>query len=266
MSSRFIGAAALILLSSSVAAWSRDMDRKETTNQAGARVSAAVEYRPIKPLSFKVEEELRYIAGGENNSYTDFEAEYKLFKHFKIGAGYTYIEKMEPDIDGVYEFKGKHRFHAGVGASYKFGHLKVSASETFRSTIKAYESNLFQSPKNNLSLKTKMKFALDLPYCPYTPYLSAEMKTCLNAVDVNSLGTTKETAGTVSYTDVYNDRYSAQAGVQWKINRKNHLDLYFYYSHGQEKVIDTNKSGKLKECFIAPMNTFSLGLSYSFSL
>ena len=235
--------------------------RQDPVTEFGARASAAVSWKATDRLSVGLEEEARLYDMSFGRLYTTADLSYKFGRHLKAGAGYSYIAVSDEG-----EWKNRHRGFADVTGSVKVGDFKLSLRERFQATYKAYDINTFQQPQTAYALKSRFKVVYDIPRCSWNPYISAELRTALNAVDYSSLGTTTQTAGTVSYSDVYNNRLKMVAGTEWRMNRSNYLDFYVLWSRNFKRDIDASAEGRAKSYTVTPLNNISLGIAYRFAL
>ena len=236
-------------------------EKLASQTEFGARASAELDWKMTNALHLSIEEEARLYDMSFGKMYTTAALSYKFGRHLKVGAGYSYIGALDDDV-----WKSRHRGFADVTGSVRVGDFKISLRERFQATYKAYDINTFQKPQTAYALKSRLKVVYDIPHCAWAPYVSTELRTALNAVDYSSLGTTKQTAGTVSYSDVYCNRLRTVAGTEWRVNRKNYLDFYLLYDRDFARDIDATAEGRAKSYTVTPLNNISLGIAYRFAL
>ena len=232
----------------------------DPVNDFRGRVSAGVDYKIAKGLHLSLDEEARFSAssGGFSKLYSTLGLDYKFCKYAKADVSGTYI--LNPS--GA----NKARVAVGLTGMYKVGQWSFSLKEQVRLTHRFGDMNEFQAPRNAVDLKSRVKVAYKCQTLPLKPYVLCEFKNCLNAVDYQSLGTSKSTAGTVEYTDAYLNRIRGGIGVEWRISKKNTLDFYGLYDYVKDRDVDASKAGKYKSVTIQPANYFTLGIAYKFSL
>lgn len=222
----------------------------DPTTGVRGRVSAAFDWKVADGLHLNLEEEMRTADGFSSveKIYSTAGISYKPCPYLKAGMSYSYIIRNRPgEGDADSEWRDKGRLNFDLTGMYRFGSFKLSLRERLQLTSLYYEVNEFQKPSQQLALRSRLKLAYSIPGKPVEPYVSAEMRHALNAVDPESLGKTKSDAGSVSYSDVYADRYRLVAGVEWRLDKRNWLDFYIMGQKACPKVIDTNAEGKLKK-------------------
>ena len=228
----------------------------------GAQLSAGLDWSIIpKRLSISLDEEIRLKDNFSNpgKAYSNVSLSLKLFPWLKAGAYYSFI--MAKNSAG--EWRARHRGAASLTASAKVWNLKISLREKFQATYKDYEVNPYQSPQTEFSLKSRLKVEYDLLHSTWTPYVSAEVRNCFNAVNPSSFvyGTytwqkydgasaswenkTRTCYGnlTPTYDDIYVNRLRFNLGVDWKFARNQSLDMFLIFDYFMDMPIDFTSSG-----------------------
>ena len=228
----------------------------------GAHLSAGLDWSVIpKRLTVSIDEELRLKDNFSNPSkaYSNVALSYKLFHWLKAGASYSFI--MSKNSTG--EWRARHRGAAILTASAKVWNLKFSLREKFQATYKAYDVNLYQSPQTDFTLKSRLKVEYEPLHSTWTPYISAEVRNCFNAVNPTSFvyGTytwqkydgetgswedkTRTCYGNLSptYDDIYINRLRFNLGADWKFARNQSLDMYLIFDYNMDMPIDFTSSG-----------------------
>ncbi len=196
----------------------------------------------------------------DNMSATDrisvgVDAKYKVTKWLKASAGYDYLHSREPQETsdgGKYLYSTywypRHRVHADITASHKFGRLKVSLRERWQYTYRpSFDRNRMNIEENGPEygiisskdkkgkgenvLRSRLNVEYDIAKCKFTPFAAAEM--------FNSWATQK-----VRYT----------IGTAYKIDKKNSVELYYLF----EDKASRSSDDAVIDCHI-------VGMEYSYS-
>ena len=170
-------------------------------SEAGLIVGAEAEKKLSKQFSLSLEADMRT----RNNLKTwdrwnvGLGASFKLNKYLKADAGYNLLyynmrEKISYKTSGAYNhwrpsyWGVKHRFHASVTGSYKFGNgLKLSLRERWQYTYRPektvqrwdfddeqWEDNL-RAGKGKNQLRSRLQLSYDKKRALLTPYASCEL-------------------------------------------------------------------------------------------
>lgn len=245
------------------------------------RASASFDWRIADGFHLEIQEEGRFCDSFTTfeKSYTTVGLSYKILPFLKVGASYSYILALKDGEEGTDAFwRTRSRFSGDITGTVHAGYLKFSLRERFQYTHPNYDVNVYQRPENLMALRSRLKVSYELPGKPLEPYVSAELRHQLNAVDPESLSTRKISStnpATVSYDKVYMDRVRASVGVEWRLDKRNWLDFYLMGQHFTGMEIDTNAEGKLKK-FNPATGTggvqtrsdwvFSIGVAYTFGI
>ena len=252
-----------------------------------ARVSAEVDKRIIRGLHIGLSEEFRLKdnLSSVDRFYTTLGVSYKFCPYFKTSVSYTLmnLHKFDSDADS-WGWELRHRMALDLIGSYRIGNVKFNLRERFQLTHRTGEMNIYQNPRNELVLRSRLKVSYEFPNRPLEPYMSVEVRNTLNAVHYCAPEYTSVPGDNISYNDVYISRVRLQPGVEWKLNSRNSLDFYILADYVYEKDIDANKSGNLKKykdpygnvvtdatgdpvycIFYQPAWNFSLGVAYKYA-
>ena len=175
-------------------------------DDAGLWASVTVEKKITLKMSAYISEEVRL---NENVSeagtvFTEAGLSYKIIKNLTASAAYRYIQKRK--VDDFYSLR-----HRGIfSLSYKIKIKKVEL--TVRERYQFQYTDLYSSddgviPEAYLRSKLTVKYNSQKKY---TPYLSAELFTQLNKLNVDEFD---------------NARYIA--GVDYKFNKQHAIDLFY---------------------------------------
>ncbi len=192
-----------------------------------------ISYKIAPKLKLYLGEELRLRDNLSNldRLETSLGVSYKIEKHFKVGAGYTYINYNHPD--GYWE--NRHRFYGEIDGQFKIYRVTMSLKEkvqsTYRSGVDATETRA--NPK--MYIRSKLSAEYNLKKSRFNPYVSAEIYNTINDPQKNEITKIKYTFGT-----------------KFRINEKNSLNLFYRYS--SEKNDDDVEGANI------------LGITYSIDL
>lgn len=223
----------------------------------GARVAVGLDKKLVKGLHITLYEEARFDNNFRsfNRLQTQLGLKYKVNPYLKVGLGYAFIC---PYSSSNKAFKNlRHRLMADVTGTLKAGRWNFSLKERFQWTYRQGEFNMYQRPRNELSLKSKIQVKYNGKVA--SPYLYFEIRNLFNApvIYANYDGTNYVTdsgneegaAGWFlhSFKGCYVNRYRTCLGVEVKVNKHNKLDFYFLGDYVSDKVVDANSEGtKLK--------------------
>ena len=232
-----------------------------------ANLSAGIDWKATKKLHLSLVEEATFDdnLSSLHRLNTTASLSFKACKHFKLGAGYSLLN-IKGDESDAYDWRVRHRVYAQASAGFAIGDFRISLRERVQATCKPYDLNTFQQPRVACALRSRIKVSYHLPHFAWRPYASFEIRNTLNAVDCNSLGTSKGTAGTVSYSDVYVNKFRTEIGTEWRLDKNNYLDFSLRWNHLYDKNIDASKKGVYKSMDIVDGNNISLGVAYRFAL
>lgn len=155
----------------------------------------------------------------------------KLIDKFKFGLGVNYSITKRIGAELGYEYKNildykytdyqfRNRYYAGVKFEIVAGRFDIGLRERWQSTSKddsdriKSDGSIDTYPVNpEYVWRNKLDVNYNIIKSKLTPYVSAESFYHLNSPNENGF---------------YNFRYSI--GVDYKINKRNFIDLFFYYN------------------------------------
>ena len=135
--------------------------------------SAGFKYK-VKPaftLSGKLEWRTKDDLGKTDRWGLKVGGSYKLLPFLKLGAGYE-THYRNRGADG---WKFRHRYRLEGTLSARVQRVKLSLRERFQHT--------FDGHRDEFRLRSRAKFAYDIPKCKLEPYASAEMYNGLNKTE-----------------------------------------------------------------------------------
>ena len=220
------------------------------STSVAARTSVGAEYKIVKGLHLKAEEELRIDDGFSSiaSLRTTAGISYKPIDYVKIGAGYTLIN---PWKNSASAFNApRHRAYGEVTGYLKFGDVQLSLKERLQYTKRTSVSNIYQTNPNELVLKSRLKAAYK-GWRTVTPSLAFEIRTALNepwGYTTGSAKTTKTSKRTYydftfsGYNHVYNNRYRGELAADIRLAKHHNLIPYVLLDYHNNYEIDTNGS------------------------
>ena len=239
---------------------------EDDVSDVQGRVSVGVEKKIVKGLSVSLEEQVRFSNKFStlDRLHTDLALEYKVNRYFRIGVGTILINNYKPNTRN---WVHKERFYLDLTGRYKAGIVEMSLKERLQLTHRFGSFNTAETTPNLLGLKSRFKVAVDLK--KLEPYAYFEARTVFNG-PTGTVGTYDDEEQMWEYTatgykDVYFDRFRASAGLKWKINTHNALDLFFLGDYVQSWKIDTDKSQAYLKSKILEKGFIShIGIGYTF--
>ena len=225
----------------------------------GGRISVSVDKRITQGLHVSLEEEVRF-----DNNFSSLDRlqttvglNYKVHPNIKLGLGYALINGYGANSES---FKNpRHRLMADVTGTLHLGQWNLSLKERFQVTRRTGDYNIYQNPKNALTLKSRLT-ARYKGFGAVQPYAYFEVRNYLNAPVIEAAfdGTNYYTLDGYSETGEpgwflkgfnggYVNRLRGSIGVDYRIDRHSTLNFYILGDYIMDKVVDANAEGtKLK--------------------
>lgn len=232
----------------------------------GARVGVTVDKKIVKGLHIAADGEVRLSDNFSNLGRYQFGLgiSYKISPVFKIGAGYTFIQKKNSSA----EWKPRHRVYADASVTLRAGDWRFSLKERLQLTHRSV-NNVYQSNANSLALKSRFKVSYK-GFSSVTPYGYVEIRNVFNDPACSATWSTASLAYSdysfKGYTDAYVNRVRGSMGLEWKLNKQHALDFYVLADYCYDKNVDTNSSGtKLKSLTYDQSFNMALCIGYQFS-
>lgn len=207
----------------------------QAISDAGLWNTIKVNKKINKKLSLFLTEEYRVKENisQTNLLFTELGVVIKPLKFLKTSASYRFTEKYMKNKTFTY----RHRFVINLTFKQKFGNVSLS----YRQRIQTEYSSIYTSETGNIPAwyyrhKVGIKYKLDKPL---TPYIAAEIRYQIydhSAQESNMLF----------------DRNRYVAGVDYKLNKKNSIGLYYLFQNNY------NTSTRKK--------TYIIGIEYTLSL
>ncbi len=209
----------------------------QTSNDAGMWSTLSLQHPFNKKLSLVIDQEFRLKENYQriNLFYTNIGVDYKFNKFLKISPTYRTIQKKR--LEGTYSYR--HRLMLDVTVKKKFN--KVVLSERVRYQVEVQD---FNTSKKGKLTEQFLRFKTDLKYNAtekITPYYSCEFRYQI-----------RNPRGDGPQFDNGFRRVRNVLGVEYEINKKNSVNLYYLYQ--TEFNIST------------PETIFILGIGYTLTI
>ena len=242
--------------------------------EAGGRISAGADKIITRGLHVSLEEEIRL-----DNNFKSLDKlgstlafKYKVHNNVKLGLAYVLIA---PYKSSAKEFGGlRHRLYFDIKGSIKRGNWNISLMERFQWTYRMGDMNLYQNPRNMLSLKSRISVKYKINSV-LAPYFYVEMRNVLNAptiaahfngeVYLNEEGEEEGDPGWFlkGYKGCYINRIRSAIGIDFKFYYSQKVGVYFFADYLNNKKVDANSAGtKLKSYTRETGFMATLGVSY----
>ena len=198
---------------------------------------------------------------------------YKPWKFLKLEAQYGFVNERTSKTDNDTGFKTinwqiRHRLNFDVTGSVRWGRVKLSLRERLRAQFRTDSINKYEHANPELSLRSRLKGAVDLRNGRWEPYAFAEVYTTLNApaAVVNYLNSP------LKYSN-YINRVRLGLGTEMKLSNSSKLDFYYmvHFNRSYEaryKGIskDPTNDGDLKSWKLEKKCAHVIGIDYKFKL
>jgi hypothetical protein len=188
--------------------------KAQQSNDAGMWNTITIQHSLTKKINLVVDQEFRLRENFQriNLFYTNIGIDYRYNKFLKISPTYRAIQKKR--LDGTYSFRNRFMFDLTFKKKLK----KITLSERIR--YQAEVQDFYTSKKGKLAeqflrFKTDLKFAATEKI---TPYISCELRYQIHAP-----------RGDGPIYDKGFHRIRNVLGVEYEINKKNAVNLYYLY-------------------------------------
>ena len=198
---------------------------------------------------------------------------YKPWKFLKFEAQYGFINERTSKTDNDTGFKTtdwqiRHRLNFDATGSVRLGNVKLSLRERVRVQFRGDSVNKYEHVNPEITLRSRLKGALNLRNGRWEPYAFAEVYTTLNAVGaVNNY-----IREPIRYAN-YINRVRFGLGTEMKLSNSSKLDFYYmvHFNRSYEaryKGIskDPANDGDLKSWRLEKKCAHVIGIDYKFKL
>lgn len=188
--------------------------KAQQSNDAGMWNTITIQHSLTKKINLVVDQEFRLRENYQriNLFYTNIGIDYKYNKFLKITPTYRTIQKKR--LDGTYSFRNRLMFDLTFKKKLK----KITLSERIR--YQAEVQDFYTSKKGKL-VEQFLRFKTDLKFAAtdkITPYISCELRYQIHAP-----------RGDGPIYDKGFHRIRNVLGVEYEINKKNAVNLYYLY-------------------------------------
>ena len=227
--------------------------------ELGGRITLRLNKKIVNRWHVYLEEEARFDQnfGAFDRLQTTVGMNYKVHENIKLGLGYSLINGYASTTQA---FKNpRHRVFFDVKGTIHYGYWNFSLKERFQVTRRTGDYNVYQNPKNALTLKSRLKVSYK-GFGKVEPYAYFEVRNYLNAPVIEAAYDGSGYYTIDDYSDTgeagwflkgfkggYVNRLRGSIGVDVKLDRRNTLNFYFLGDYLMDKVVDANAEGtKLK--------------------
>lgn len=246
-------------------------------NEFGLRLSASIDKELPRGLHVFLDEEIRLDnnLGAFDRFHTTIGMTYRLNDYFKVGVGYALINPYS-NTRGTFK-NSRHRLLLDGTARLKFGNWRLSLRERFQTTYRSGDVNIYQNPRTELALKSRLKLLYN--FRRVEPYAYVELRNVFNSPVVNARydGLTYLDPATMQpegeagwflkgYNGVRVNRIRSAVGAEYRLSQRSRIDASLLFDCTDDIVIDANKKGtKLKSYTREKGYMTWLNVAYSYS-
>ncbi len=192
---------------------------------------------------------------------------YKPWRFLKLEAQYGFVNERTSKTDNdtgikTTDWQIRHRLNFDVTGSVRWGRVKLSLRERLRVQFRSDSVNKYEHPDPALSLRSRLKGAVNLNNARWEPYAFVELYTTLNAPAAVS----NYLKQPLKY-DNYINRVRVGVGTEMKLSNSSKLD--FYYMLHFNRSYDARykgKSGDLKSWELEKKCAHVICIDYKFKL
>lgn len=256
---RFLTLLASLALAGAACAQSLPLDESSASDVQG-RFRAGLEIPVGGKVTVKWSEQLRLNDGfgSVDKVVSSLGLGYKPLPYLRLGAEYAFVN--DRDIEDGWGIR--HRLNLDVAGMYRAGRVKLSLRERVRLRFRSDSVNRFEKPDPFVTLRSRLKAAYDIRHSRWEPYAYVELYTTLNAPA--PVGNFKTDAFS---HDNYLSRVRVALGTEYKINRRNRLDIYYMIHFDREyRARYRANKGDMKEWSLMKQCNHVFGIDYNFKL
>lgn len=199
------------------------------------RLRAGLEVPIGRKWEFSWSEQMRL-----HNNLSDFDKivssvgfGYKPWKFLKLEAQYGFVNERTTKTDNdtgisTVDWQIRHRMNFDFTGSLRWGKVKLSLRERVRVQFRTDSVNKYEHPNPEVTLRSRLKGALNLRNERWEPYAFVELYTTLNAVGAVS-----------NYLQYpvkrmnYINRVRLGLGTEMKLSNSSKLDFYYMFHYNR---------------------------------
>ena len=210
---------------------------EETTSKQSAEVHVIASF--VKSfdhgLKLTLEEEIRSIPS--HRAHTTISLAYTPIEYLSMSAGYVLKLYGNQGWDDPNKFL-RHRVNIDATGQVTLGQWKLSLRERLMLDARADEIDLRENNRVDYTLRSRLQASYSIPNQPLSIVAKVEMFNTLNApVEyINSLSLSQQ------YGQYINE-WRPELGLQWKVDKKNTINVAYRYNYIYSRDIDIAASG-----------------------
>lgn len=210
---------------------------EETTSKQSAEVHVIASF--VKSfdhgLKLTLEEEIRSIPS--HRAHTTISLAYTPIEYLSMSAGYVLKLYGNQGWDDPNKFL-RHRVNIDATGQVTLGQWKLSLRERLMLDARADEIDLREKNRVDYTLRSRLQASYSIPNQPLSIVAKVEMFNTLNApVEyINSLASS-------SHYGQYINEWRPELGLQWKVDKKNTINVAYRYNYIYSRDIDIATSG-----------------------
>lgn len=186
-------------------------------------------------LKLTLEEEIRSIPS--HRAHTTISLAYTPIEYLSMSAGYVLKLYGNQGWDDPNKFL-RHRVNIDATGQVTLGQWKLSLRERLMLDARADEIDLREKNRVDYTLRSRLQASYSIPNQPLSIVAKVEMFNTLNApVEyINSLSLSQQ------YGQYINE-WRPELGLQWKVDKKNTINVAYRYNYVYSRDIDVATSG-----------------------
>lgn len=211
--------------------FAQEIEIQDTTSEQFAKVHMIASF--VKSfdhgLKLTLEEEMRLALQPEQpfkRLHTTISLAYTPIKYVSFGAGYVLKLYGDKGWNDPNKFL-RHRVNIDATGQVTLGQWKLSLRERLMLDARADEVNLLETNKVDYTLRSRLQAVYAIPNQPLNIVAKIELFNTLNAL----------------YYGQYISELRPEIGLQWKVNKKNTLNLAYRYNYKYDRKITMLDNG-----------------------
>ena len=232
-----------------------------TSSDLQGRFGGVIKWSPYDTEAFFVEGALQLRL---NNNFTSVDRFHTAIRVNLWLAQIDYVLINAYDSMTKQWISPHHRVNLNLHGGWNAGPIRFELRERLQTTFYSNSVNKYERRDPELILRSRLTLAYveSLFHWRWTPYILFELNNSLNSPAV--VANYKDEALS---TDNYITRYRTGIGTKYFINRKNHLDIYYYFDYDRSKDINYNSiNGNLESYKMNNQMRHIFGIRYHFQL
>lgn len=208
--------------------YAQEIASTDTTSKQTAEVHVIASF--VKSfdygLKLTLEEEIRSISA--HRSHTTISLAYTPIEYLSLSAGYVLKLYGNQGWDDLNKFL-RHRVNVDATGQVTLGQWKLSLRERLMLDARADEIDLREKNRVDYTLRSRLQAVYAIPNQPLSIVAKMEVFNTLNA----------------KYYGQYINELRPEIGLQWKVDKKNTLNLAYRYNYVYSRELDVLDSGAI---------------------